>query len=76
MSRARLMAYVDDISSNWEKVIAESVFKYAGSTYKSLVALEDVSNADLAKEFDKYMYLSNSLAKSALLTSSRATSDL
>ena len=27
MSRARLMAYVDDISSNWEKVIAESVFK-------------------------------------------------
>ena len=55
MSRARLMAYVDDISSNWEKVIAESVFKYAGSTYKSLVALEDVSNADLAKEFDKYM---------------------
>ena len=55
MSRARLMAYVDDISSNWEKVIAESVFKYAGSTYKSLESLEDVSNADLAKEFDKYM---------------------
>ena len=55
MSRARLMAYVDDISTNWEKVIAESVFKYAGSTYKSLVALEDVSNEDLSKEFSKYM---------------------
>ena len=38
-----------------QKVIAESVFKYAGSTYKSLVALEDVNNDDLAKEFGKYM---------------------
>jgi hypothetical protein len=54
-SRARLMTYVDDISTNWEKVIAESVFKYAGSTYKSLVALEDVSNDDLSKEFSNYM---------------------
>ena len=53
--RSELMGYVDNISTNWEKVIAESVFKYAGSTYKSLVALEDVSNADLSKEFDKYM---------------------
>jgi hypothetical protein len=54
-SRAQLMAHVDDISTNWEKVIAESVFKYAGSTYKSLVALEDVSNEDLSKEFSNYM---------------------
>ena len=53
--RSELMGHVSIISENWEKVIAESVFKYAGSTYKSLVALEDVSNADLAKEFDKYM---------------------
>ena len=53
--RSELMGYVDNISTNWEKVIAESVFKYAGSTYKSLVALEDVSNADLSKEFSKYM---------------------
>ena len=53
--RSELMGYVDVISTNWEKVIAESVFKYAGSTYKSLVALEDVSNADLSKEFSKYM---------------------
>ena len=53
--RSELMGYVSIISDNWEKVIAESVFKYAGSTYKSLVALEDVANADLAKEFDKYM---------------------
>ena len=53
--RSELMGYVDNISTNWEKVIAESVFKYAGSTYKSLVALEDVSNADLSKEFGKYM---------------------
>ena len=53
--RSELMGHVAIISENWEKVIAESVFKYAGSTYKSLVALEDVSNADLAKEFSKYM---------------------
>ena len=53
--RSELMGHVSIISDNWEKVIAESVFKYAGSTYKSLVALEDVANADLAKEFDKYM---------------------
>ena len=53
--RSELMGHVAIISENWEKVIAESVFKYAGSTYKSLVALEDVSNDDLAKEFGKYM---------------------
>ena len=53
--RSELMGHVAIISKNWEKVIAESVFKYAGSTYKSLVALEDVSNDDLAKEFSKYM---------------------
>ena len=53
--RSDLMGHISIISDNWEKVIAESVFKYAGSTYKSLVALEDVANADLAKEFDKYM---------------------
>ena len=53
--RSELMRHVAIISENWQKVIAESVFKYAGSTYKSLVALEDVSNDDLAKEFGKYM---------------------
>ena len=53
--RSELMCYVAIISENWQKVIAESVFKYAGSTYKSLVALEDVNNDDLAKEFSKYM---------------------
>ena len=53
--RSELMGHVAIISENWQKVIAESVFKYAGSTYKSLVALEDVSNDDLAKEFGKYM---------------------
>ena len=53
--QARLKEHVNTISTNWEKVIAESVFKYAGSTYKSLVALEDVSNEDLSKEFSNYM---------------------
>ena len=53
--QARLKEHVNTISTNWEKVIAESVFKYAGSTYKSLVALEDVSNENLSKEFSNYM---------------------
>ena len=29
------------INANWEKVIAESVFKYAGSVYKDIVKLEE-----------------------------------
>jgi len=43
--RDQLKDYAQVIKTNWEKVIAESVFKYAGSTYKSLVALEDLSMA-------------------------------
>jgi hypothetical protein len=55
MSRAKLVAYADTIATNWEKVIAESVFKYAGETYETLVALESVSDEDLPKLFGKYM---------------------
>ena len=37
---AKLKSYVDIITSNWEKVIAESVFKYAGSVYLDMAKLE------------------------------------
>ncbi len=39
--RSQLYDYANTISANWEKVIAESVFKYAGSVYKDMVKLED-----------------------------------
>lgn len=40
--RADLMGYVDTIKSNWEKVIAEATFKYAGSVYKDLEKLQTI----------------------------------
>ena len=36
----KIQDYVQIICSNWEDVIAESVFKYAGSVYKDLVKIE------------------------------------
>ena len=41
------------ICSNWEKVIAEAVFKYAGSVYKDLEKMKD--NTNDAKMFGKYV---------------------
>ena len=54
--RSKLLAQRDIISENWEKVIAESIFKYAGSTYKDLVALETIldANGDTTDAFRKY----------------------
>ncbi len=49
--RQQLMAYADIIETNWEKVIAEAVFKYAGSTYKDIQKLKaTVENNGDAKE--------------------------
>ena len=39
--RTKLLSHRDTIVKNWEKVIAEAVFKYAGSVYKDMVKLED-----------------------------------
>ena len=54
--RAELNALRDTIVSNWEKVIAESVFKYAGSVYNDLEKLETIleSNGDTSKAFATY----------------------
>jgi hypothetical protein len=43
--RKSLLAERDTIRKNWQKVIAESVFKYAGSVYKDIVALETIVGA-------------------------------
>ena len=54
--RTKLLAQRDIITDNWQKVIAESVFKYAGSTYKDIVALETIieANGDTTDAFRKY----------------------
>lgn len=54
--RDQLVGYAAVISSNWEKVIAESVFKYAGSVYKDIGKLEGLldSNGDTTKAFANY----------------------
>ena len=54
--RTKLLAERDVIRDNWQKVIAESVFKYAGSTYKDLVKLETImeANGDTAEAFRTY----------------------
>ncbi len=49
--RTKLLAHRDSIVSNWEKVIAESVFKYAGSVYKDMGKLQDDASD---KNFSNY----------------------
>jgi hypothetical protein len=54
--RQQLKAYADVIKTNWEKVIAEAVFKYAGSVYKDIAKLEEAvaNNQDASKLFRTY----------------------
>lgn len=54
--RTELMGYADVIKSNWEKVIAEAAFKYAGAVYKDLEKLQVIveSGGDAAKAFKDY----------------------
>ncbi len=54
--RQQLMAHADTIETNWEKVIAEAVFKYAGSTYKDIQKLKATidNNGDAKEIFRNY----------------------
>ena len=54
--RKSLLAERDIIRNNWQKVIAESVFKYAGSTYKDIAKLETIieANGDTKEAFRTY----------------------
>ena len=54
--RAQLMSYVKVIKTNWEKVIAEAAFKYAGACYKDLEKLRTIveSNGNASKAFAAY----------------------
>lgn len=57
--RAELKGYAQVIASNWEKVIAENVFKYAGSTYKDLQKITNAlekgeSVGDVYRDYTKH----------------------
>ena len=54
--RNRVKKQADIICSNWEKVIAEAVFKYAGSVYADLDKMNIIleANGDTAKIFATY----------------------
>jgi len=54
--RNELKSYADTIKTNWEKVIAEATFKYAGSVYKDIQKLKAIidSNGDAKAAFGDY----------------------
>ena len=54
--REKLISLAAIIESNWEKVLAEAVFKYAGSVYKDIQKLKELmdSNGDTSKAFSTY----------------------
>ena len=54
--RNELKNYASIIKVNWEKVIAEAAFKYAGSVYRDLDKLNTIveSNGDASKAFAAY----------------------
>ena len=52
--RSQLKAYAATIEENWEKVLAEAVFKYAGSVYKDINKMKDLSGDDFNKAYRAY----------------------
>ena len=55
--RSRLRGYAKVIGPNWQKTLAESVFKYAGSVYKDLTKIKAVMEAkgNTGKLLKKYI---------------------
>jgi len=55
--RKILRGHAAVIEKNWQQVLAEATFKYAGSCYKDMVALKTVieSNGDTSKALGKYI---------------------
>ncbi len=54
--RAQLVAYAEVIGSEWQKVIAEAAFKYAGSVYKDIKTIGEAANdEDRAKAYRNYV---------------------
>jgi len=57
IQRSQLYAYSSIIAKNWEKVLAEATFKYAGSVYKDMVKIQTIAEAkgDLSKALSSYI---------------------
>ena len=55
--RASLKSHAATISSNWQKVLAEATYKYAGSVYKDMEKLKVIteSKGDNTKALKKYI---------------------
>jgi hypothetical protein len=56
-TRVKLMQHAAVIGTNWEQVLAEAVFKYAGSVYKDMTKLKTIMEAkgDTSKSLKKYI---------------------
>jgi hypothetical protein len=52
--RTKLREYAGVIKKNWEQVIAEAAFKYAGSVYKDLKKLQSASEDESVKIYRDY----------------------
>ena len=55
--RKSLRGYAATIEKNWQQVLAEAAFKYAGSSYKDMAALKIILDAkgDTSKALKKYI---------------------
>ncbi|SCA56140.1 conserved exported hypothetical protein [Candidatus Terasakiella magnetica] len=55
--RVKLKGYASIIEENWEQVLAEATFKYAGSVYKDMTKLQALkeANKDTSKQLGKYI---------------------
>ena len=55
--RSSLKGYAATISANWQKVLAEATYKYAGSVYKDMEKLKTIleSKGDTTKQLKKYI---------------------
>lgn len=55
--RSQLMGYATIIKTQWQRLIAEAVFKYAGSVYGDLEKLETIieANGDAVKAYRSYV---------------------
>lgn len=55
--RATLRGHAAVIAETWERVLAEAVFKYAGSAYKDLAKLQTIieANGDVSKAYGTYV---------------------
>ena len=55
--RTRLKRYAEVIKDNWEKIIAEAAFKYAGSVYKDIKKMQVIieSNGEIKPAYRAYV---------------------